>query len=146
MSGEEIGLLWLMFSGAFLAATLLPGGSELLLLGLLDKAPQQWLGLVIAASIGNTLGSLTSFYLGRLGRFAKSPEQLTQSKYLRSLGLVQKYGYWSLLLAWMPVIGDLLCLLAGWMKLPVIKSTIMMFIGKSLRYLLIAAAVLYQFD
>ncbi|MGL5665341.1 MAG: DedA family protein, partial [Shewanella sp.] len=66
--------LSMMFSGAFLAATLLPGGSEVLLIALLNKAPQAWIALVVVASVGNTLGAMTSFYLGRIGRFAKSPE------------------------------------------------------------------------
>ncbi len=66
--------LWLMFSGAFLAATLLPGGSEVLLVALLNEAPQTWFALLVVASIGNSLGAITSYYLGYLGRFAKTPE------------------------------------------------------------------------
>ncbi|MCL2912872.1 DedA family protein [Shewanella corallii] len=135
--------LWIMFSGAFLAATLLPGGSEVLLAGLLAAEPQAWLTLWLAASVGNTLGSLTSFWLGRLGRVAKSPEELASGGYRRALALVQKYGVWSLLLAWTPVIGDLLCVLAGWLRLPVLTSTLLILIGKTVRYLLIVAAVLH---
>ncbi len=135
--------LWIMFSGAFLAATLLPGGSEVLLAGLLAAEPQAWLTLWLAASVGNTLGSLTSFWLGRLGRVAKSPEELASGGYRRALALVHKYGVWSLLLAWAPVIGDLLCVLAGWLRLPVLTSTLLILIGKTVRYLLIVAAVLH---
>ncbi len=134
--------LWLMFSGAFLAATLLPGGSEALLVGLIADQDSQWLQLVIVASIGNTLGSITSYYLGRLGRFARTPEDLAAARYRHSVGLVRRYGVWSLLLAWMPLIGDLLCLLAGWLKLPLISSSVLIFIGKSIRYLVIAALTL----
>lgn len=135
--------LWLMFSAAFLAATLLPGGSEVLLAALINDDASIWFTLVIVATVGNTLGSITSYYLGSLGRFAKSPEDMASGKYRRSLALIQRYGYWSLLLAWAPVVGDLLCLLAGWMKLPLIRSTVMIFIGKSIRYLLVAAAALH---
>lgn len=135
--------LWIMFSGAFLAATLLPGGSEVLLAGLLASKPETWLGLWLAASIGNTLGSLTSFWLGRLGRVAKSPEELASGSYRRALALVQRYGVWSLLLAWAPLIGDLLCVLAGWLRLPLLASTLLILVGKTLRYLLIVAAVLH---
>ncbi|MDX1281640.1 YqaA family protein [Shewanella colwelliana] len=135
--------LWLMFSGAFVAATLLPGGSEVLLAALINDSTDTWLALVVAATVGNTLGSITSYYLGYAGRFAKTPEALSTGRYRHSIALVQRYGCWSLLLAWAPVIGDLLCLLAGWVKLPVIKSTVMIFIGKGLRYLLIAAMALH---
>lgn len=135
--------LIIMFSGAFLAATLLPGGSEVLLVGLLNKVPQAWLSLVAIASIGNTLGAMTSFYLGRLGRFAKSPEALSEGKYTKALTLIEHYGVWSLLLSWAPIIGDVLCLLAGWLKLPMRPALIVIFIGKTVRYLVVAAATLH---
>lgn len=135
--------LWLMFSAAFIAATLLPGGSEVLLVALIDNTPEKWLSLVIVATLGNGFGSITSYYLGTLGRFATTPEAMAQGRYRHSIGLLKRYGYWSLLLAWMPLIGDLLCLLAGWLKLPVVKSSIMIFIGKGIRYLLVAALTLH---
>lgn len=137
--------LSLMFSGAFLAATLLPGGSEVLLIALLNQAPETLLSLVVVATIGNTLGAMTSFYLGRLGRFAKSPEELSGAKYAKGLNLIESYGVWALLLSWAPVIGDILCLLAGWLKLPLVSSFLMIFIGKTIRYLLVAAAVMHWF-
>ena len=135
--------LIVMFSGAFLAATLLPGGSEVLLVALLNKAPQAWLALVAVASIGNTLGAMTSFYLGRLGRFAKSPEALSEGKHAKALTLIERYGVWSLLLSWAPIIGDILCLLAGWLKLPMLPAFSMIFIGKTVRYLMVAAVTLH---
>ncbi|ASF17314.1 MULTISPECIES: YqaA family protein [Shewanella] len=135
--------LIVMFSGAFLAATLLPGGSEVLLVALLNKAPQAWLALVAVASIGNTLGAMTSFYLGRLGRFAKSPEALSEGKHAKALTLIERYGVWSLLLSWAPIIGDILCLLAGWLKLPMLPALSMIFIGKIVRYLMVAAVTLH---
>ena len=132
--------LWLMFSGAFLAATLLPGGSEVLLVALLSKQPETWLALLTVASLGNSLGAISSYYLGYLGRLAKSPEDVTKKKYQHGLKLIEKYGYWALLLSWLPLIGDILCLIAGWLKLPIIPSTIMILIGKTIRYSLIVAA------
>lgn len=135
--------LIVMFSGAFLAATLLPGGSEVLLVALLNKVPQAWLVLVAEASIGNTLGAMTSFYLGRLGRFAKSPEALSEGKHTKALTLIERYGVWSLLLSWAPIIGDILCLLAGWLKLPMLPALSMIFIGKTVRYLMVAAVTLH---
>lgn len=135
--------LIVMFSGAFLAATLLPGGSEVLLVALLNKVPQAWLVLVAVASIGNTLGAMTSFYLGRLGRFAKSPEALNEGKHAKALTLIERYGVWSLLLSWAPIIGDILCLLAGWLTLPMLPALSMIFIGKIVRYLMVAAVTLH---
>lgn len=135
--------LFLMFSAAFFAATLLPGGSEILLVALLDENRSTWVSLVIVATVGNTLGGMTSFYLGRLGRFARAPEELSEGRYRHSLVLIEKYGYWALLLSWTPFIGDFLCLLAGWMKLPLLRSTLMILIGKCFRYLLVAAFALH---
>lgn len=129
-----MGELGLMFSGALLAATVLPGGSELLLLGFLSGGHQAWWALLLVASIGNTLGALTSYYLGRLGRLAQTPEQLSQQRYQKAIMLLNKHGYWALLLSWLPLIGDLLCLLAGWLKFPVIGSTVVILMGKTLRY------------
>ncbi|MCL1067619.1 DedA family protein [Shewanella olleyana] len=135
--------LWLMFSGAFLAATLLPGGSEVLLVALLTDAPEMWLSLLIVASVGNSLGAITSYYLGYLGRFAKTPDDFASKKYQHGLKLIEKYGYWALLLSWLPLIGDILCLIAGWLKLPIVPSTIMILIGKTIRYSLIVAAFMW---
>ncbi|WP_445945530.1 YqaA family protein [Shewanella sp.] len=126
--------LSLMFSGAFMAATVLPGGSELLLFGFLTAKPQAWVGLLIAASLGNTLGAMTSYALGRAGRKAITPEKLASKSTSTSLNWLERYGYWALLLSWLPVIGDILCLLAGWLKLPLLPSSLMMLIGKTLRY------------
>ena len=135
--------LWGMFIGAFLAATLLPGGSEILLLMLLKQNPENWPALTIVSTLGNTLGAITSFYLGRLGRFAKTPEQLSTSKYKTAISLITKYGYWGLLLSWMPIIGDMLCLLAGWLKLPLLKSILMILLGKGARYLFLVVVFFY---
>ncbi|QYK07105.1 YqaA family protein [Shewanella zhangzhouensis] len=125
--------LWLMFSGAFLAATLLPGGSEVLLLALVNSNPELWFSLFVVATLGNTLGALTSLGLGRLGRVAWEPEHLSLSQ-RRALALVEKYGVWSLLLSWAPVIGDILCVLAGWLRLPLLMSIVLILIGKGARY------------
>ncbi len=134
--------LWLMFSAAFIAATLFPGGSEVLLVALVKEQPELWIELLVVATLGNSLGSMTSYGLGYLGRFAKTPEEIATGRFRYSVVLLEKYGYWSLLLAWLPIVGDLLCLLAGWMKMSLIQSAIMIFIGKGLRYLLVAAVTL----
>ncbi len=81
---------------------------------------------------------MTSYGLGYLGRLAKRPEEMVTGRFRYSVNLLKKYGYWSLLLAWLPIIGDLLCLLAGWLRLPIAQSSLMIFIGKGVRYLLVA--------
>ncbi|MBV7316906.1 YqaA family protein [Shewanella sp. NIFS-20-20] len=134
--------LGMMFAAAFLAATLLPGGSEVLLVALLTKEGSHAWALVVAASLGNTLGSMTSYLLGLYGRRAISPEQMATKGYRHGLNLIQKYGMWSLLLAWVPVVGDLLCVIAGWMKLPILPASLLIFIGKFIRYLLLMALTL----
>jgi membrane protein YqaA with SNARE-associated domain len=126
--------LALMFLGALMAATVLPGGSELLLIGFLTAEPQTWFSLLIAASLGNTLGALTSYGLGRVGRKGFTPEQLGTQSMRKPLAWLKRYGYWALLLSWLPVIGDVLCLLAGWLKLPILPASLMMLMGKTLRY------------
>jgi membrane protein YqaA with SNARE-associated domain len=138
--------LWLMFSGAFLAATLLPGGSEVLLVALLNQTPTAWFALWMLASIGNTLGAMTSYGLGRAGRLAKSPQDIQSRQYRYALAWLEQYGMWALLLSWLPIIGDLLCLLAGWLKIPIVPASFFMFFGKLLRYSVIVFLVLYTVE
>ncbi|MGI2168667.1 YqaA family protein [Shewanella sp. MF05960] len=126
--------LWMMFSGAFLAATLLPGGSEVLLVALLNDTSTMWPELLLMATLGNTLGALTSYGLGRAGRMAKNPQDIQSKSHQTALVWVERYGIWSLLLSWLPLVGDVLCLLAGWLKWPLVASTLLMFVGKILRY------------
>ncbi|GGP80972.1 membrane protein [Shewanella ulleungensis] len=123
-----------MFSGAFLAATLLPGGSEVLLVALLNDVPVMWPELLVVATLGNTLGAITSYGLGRVGRLAKNPQDLHSKSHQTALMWVERYGIWALLLSWLPIIGDVLCVLAGWLKWPLMASTLLIFIGKILRY------------
>ncbi|TKB46878.1 DedA family protein [Ferrimonas sediminicola] len=138
MLSAELGLL----VSAFVSATLAPGGSEVLLGYLVQSTPGAWLSLVIIATIGNTLGSLTSYFLGRLGRRAKSPEALLEGKHPWLVPRVQRFGPWSLLLAWLPLIGDAIPLLAGWFRFGVLSSSLLIFIGKFFRYLVIALTML----
>lgn len=123
-----------LFVSCFLAATLLPGGSEALLVYLLEQYPAQTIVLIGVASLGNGLGSLSSYCLGYLGRIKFRPEQ-DQNTASR---LVERYGVFALLLSWLPLVGDILCVIAGYMKLPILLSTVLIFIGKTLRYVVVA--------
>jgi len=134
---SEIGWLWTLFSSSFLSATLLPGNSEVLLIALVISGNIACEKLIIVATIGNTFGGLTNVIIGRLAPSIKL------HKYLDSaLDWLRRYGAWALLLSWLPVIGDLLCLLAGWLRLSTWPVIAAIFVGKLLRYLVIAIMTL----
>ena len=124
---------------SFLAATILPFSSEVVLTTMyLSNSFETYL-LLIFASIGNILGSITNWYLGKKITifqdrkwFPVSPDQLSRSrKYF------QKYGLWSLLLAWVPIIGDPLTLLAGVLKVRFGIFFLLISISKISRYVFI---------
>lgn len=132
-----------LFLAAFTAATLLPAQSEALVVGLLltDYAP--WLVLAVA-SVGNVLGSVVNWFLGRgiewfRGRrwFPVSPAALARAE-----GWYRRYGRWSLLLAWAPIIGDPLTVVAGVLRETFLVFLLLVSIAKIGRYLILAAATL----
>ena len=122
---------------SFLAATLLPLASEVWLLALLAARPELWASALGVATLGNTAGSLTTYTLGRLGRVAVDPAQLAspRAEWLRRRGAP------ALLLAWLPLVGDALCLLAGWLRLPALPVAVWLTLGKLARY----AALIWLF-
>jgi membrane protein YqaA with SNARE-associated domain len=123
-----------LFFRSFLAATLLPGGSEAALFAVLKTYPETlWIALVIA-TIGNTLGGMVTFGMGWL---------LPQTQQLKHVEKVRRYGTPAMLLAWVPLIGDALCLAAGWLRLNPWQAALFMAIGKLARYGLIVAAMSY---
>ena len=122
-----------LFASSFLSATLLPGSSEVVLVAmLLSGVSQPWL-LVVIATMGNSLGGLTNVILGRF--FPLREKSRWQEK---AVGWLKRYGAATLLLSWMPVIGDLLCLLAGWMRISWGPVLFFLCLGKALRYVLVA--------
>jgi len=124
--------LYALFISSFLAATLLPGGSEAALFAVLKAYPETfWFALVIA-TIGNTLGGMVTFGMGWL---------LPQTQQLKHVDKLRRFGPSALLLAWVPLVGDALCLAAGWLRLNWWQSALFMALGKSARYLMIAVAV-----
>lgn len=130
--------LWLMFGSGFLSATLLPGNSEIVfstLASQLSFAGKQtelyWLWFV--ATLGNSLGSFTTYLMAMLlpkPNFAKNATKSTAW----AIQFTQKYGVFSLLLSWLPVVGDLLCGVAGWLRLNIWQSLIFISLGKGCRY------------
>ena len=126
-----------LFASSLLSATLLPGNSEVVLVAmLLSGVSQPWL-LVVIATMGNSLGGLTNVILGRF--FPLREKSRWQEK---AVGWLKRYGAATLLLSWMPVIGDLLCLLAGWMRISWGPVLFFLCLGKALRYVLVAWATL----
>lgn len=126
-----------LFASSFLSATLLPGNSEVVLVAmLLSGVSQPWL-LVLIATMGNSLGGLTNVILGRF--FPLREKSRWQEK---AAGWLKRYGAATLLLSWVPVIGDLLCLLAGWMRISWGPVLFFLCLGKALRYVLVALATL----
>jgi membrane protein YqaA with SNARE-associated domain len=124
--------LYSLFISSFLAATLLPGGSEAVLFGVLRAYPETlWLALIIA-TIGNTLGGMVTFGMGWL---------LPQTQQLKHVEKLRRYGTPALLLAWVPLIGDALCLTAGWLRLSWWQAALFMAAGKFARYWVIAISM-----
>jgi len=121
--------LFVLFVASFIAATVLPGGSELVLVAVIHRHPEALWQAVAVATFGNTLGALTSYVVGRL-----IPNRVQH----RSVVALQRYGYWALLFSWLPVIGDALPLAAGWLRLSPWISMAALAAGKLARYLLIA--------
>jgi len=136
----EQGSLWAMFVVAFLAATVLPVGSEPVFVALVRMHPEQVAATIGVATLGNTLGGMTSFALGRFvsGKVAPGMTQSTQSTQSRPARWLRRWGAPALVLAWFPFGGDALCVLAGWMRLSWWQSMLWMALGKLARYWLLA--------
>ncbi|MXX11457.1 MAG: DedA family protein [Nitrospira sp. SB0677_bin_15] len=139
VEGTGLGAL---FVSAFLAATLLPGGSEavLALLAVRDEH-EPWL-LLAVASTGNTLGGMSTWAVGRFFGWWFPASRFTQPKYDRPLRWLRQWGSPALLLSWVPVVGDSLCLVGGWLRVPWLTALVWIAIGKALRYGVILYAVL----
>lgn len=130
--------LWGLFLSAFISSTIAPGGSEAVLAYMVSERQFNVEGLVLIATIGNTLGALTTWFLGVLAARKFPAERLLSEKRQKSLGMVKRWGVWSLFFSWLPVIGDGLCFAGGWLKLPIVFSCIAIFIGKAIRYIFVA--------
>jgi membrane protein YqaA with SNARE-associated domain len=119
--------LWL---SAFSSATVLPGNSEAVFAAALHFQPQLWLAAWIAASLGNIMGGLLTVWMGR-----KLPQLPSRSPRLTAwLAWGQRLGPVSLLLSWVPVLGDALCAVAGFLRWPLVSVAIYLSLGKIARY------------
>ena len=128
-----------LFTISFLAATILPFSSELTLAGLIIASNYNKLLLLIVASFGNVLGSVVNWVLGYYSRnlTIKKWFPFKEAQIERSSKWFSKFGKWSLLFAWVPIIGDPLTLVAGLLRVRFLDFIILVAIGKVSRYLLI---------
>lgn len=121
---------------SFLAATLLPGGSEIALFAYLRAAPDQAALALTLATVANTAGGMTSYLCGRCLPRWQRLETVPHAAALR------RWGGPALLLAWAPIVGDLLCVAAGWLKLNWPACLVFMALGKFARYALVGQGAL----
>lgn len=140
MSDATLSLLAL-FGGSFLASTLLPGGSEAALLYAASQQPDNVTALWAVATAGNTLGGLSSWLLGFWLRRKFPQRTLDKTSHRQALARLQKYGSPALLLSWLPLVGDPLCLAAGWLGIRLAPATCYMGLGKGIRYALLLSLI-----
>ena len=150
----ETAVLWLLkvlaaptvgltsvFVISFVSATLVPLGSEPAVFAVVKANEAMFWPAIIVATIGNTLGGAVDYFLGYRAKIAFAKER--QSRWF---GWLAKYGSKTMLLSWLPGIGDPLCTLAGWLHLPFWPSVMYMAIGKFGRYLTMTLVLLYVPD
>ena len=141
---DDLALLGGLFAIAFVAATILPAQSEMALVGLLAAGAHSPVLLIAIASLGNVLGAIVNWGLGRgVERFRdRSWFPVAPAMLDRASRWYRRYGKWSLLLSWAPFGGDALTVAAGVLREPLWSFLILVAIGKTLRYVALAAAVL----
>lgn len=133
-----------VFVVSFVSATLLPLGSEPAVFGLIKLDPTLFWPAVLIATLGNTLGGAFDWWLG-IGAHKVIDKYRDSKTHLRALDWLRRLGPKACLLSWLPVIGDPLCAVAGWLKFPFWPCVGYMAIGKFLRYLTMTAALLGMF-
>jgi membrane protein YqaA with SNARE-associated domain len=133
-----------LFIVAFVSATLLPLGSEPALYGLLRLNPDMFWPAIIVATAGNTLGGALDWWMG-YGAHQVVDKYGHSRSHLKAMEWLKRLGPKACLLSWLPVVGDPLCAVAGWLKMPFWPSLGYMAVGKFLRYLAMTMALLYVF-
>ena len=144
MNLENLGLLGL-FIGTFLAATILPFSSDALYVAVL-AATGNSVGCLVVGTLGNWLGSVLTYWIGWIGKwewiekwFKVKPETMEKQK-----ARIDKYGVWLALLAWIPIIGDVLAITLGFFKVKPFWTMVLLLIGKGLRFWIWTALIAGQ--
>ena len=122
-----------LFVAAFISATVIPGGSEAVLLGAVAAQPDRTLEFVLIAMVGNTLGGMTGYLIGRF-----IPEKKKEG---RELAWLHKYGIWAVFFSWVPLFGDALPVAAGWLRLNPWLTALFVALGKGARYAVLVAGL-----
>jgi membrane protein YqaA with SNARE-associated domain len=130
-----------LFIAAFISATLLPVGSEPALLGLLMLNPELFWSAVLVATAGNTLGGAVDWWMG-YGAHQVVDKYGHSKSHLKAIEWLEKLGPKACLLAWLPLVGDPLCAVAGWLRLSFWPCVGYMLIGKFLRYAIMTPILL----
>ncbi|MEJ8308725.1 YqaA family protein [Agrobacterium larrymoorei] len=141
MSGD-IGAYFGLFASAFLAATLLPAQSESVLVYLMTRGHYSIILLIALASLGNVLGSIVNWYLGRGIEHYRERRwfPVSSEKLEKAQRWYARFGRWSLLASWLPIIGDPLTIVAGVMREPLPSFVAIVTVAKAGRYVLLAFA------
>ncbi len=135
---ETLTGIWGLFISAFISSTIAPGGSEALLAYLVSEGHHPIVQLLAVATVGNTLGALTTWGLGLMAAKKFPVVKLLPENKQKALVLVQKRGIWILFFSWLPIIGDAFCFAGGWLKLPLLPACLVIFSGKLGRYAVLA--------
>jgi membrane protein YqaA with SNARE-associated domain len=133
-----------LFVVAFVSATLVPLGSEPALFGLLKLSPELFWPAVAVATLGNTAGGMVDWWMGR-GARAMADRVAASRVQLKAMALLSRLGPKACLLSWLPVVGDPLCAVAGWLRMPFWPCAGYMLAGKALRYLGMTSVLLFLF-
>ena len=133
-----------VFIVSFISATLLPLGSEPVVFGLVKLNPELFWPAVLVATVGNTLGGALDWWMG-YGAHKVADRYSKSSHHMRVLGWLKRLGPKACLLAWLPAVGDPLCAVAGWLRLPFWPCLFYMAIGKFLRYLVMTGSLVWFF-
>lgn len=133
-----------LFLAAFLAATIVPAQSEAVLVGLILAGDRSLILLLLVATTGNVLGSVVNWLLGRfIERFRDRPWfPVSRPRLAQAEAWYRRFGIWSLLLSWVPIIGDPLTVVAGILRTPFLTFLVLVTIAKAGRYLVLAAITL----
>jgi membrane protein YqaA with SNARE-associated domain len=133
-----------LFAASFLAATVFPFQSELVLLGLLLSGDYPWPALLAVATVGNVLGAVVNWALGRFFLHFRDRRwfPVKPETYARVERWYARYGVWSLLFAWVPLVGDPLTVVAGALRANLVLFVVLVTVGKLGRYAVLVAAVI----
>ncbi|MCQ2174696.1 MAG: DedA family protein [Bacteroidales bacterium] len=138
---EKLGLLGL-FIGCFLAATVLPFSSDALYIAIL-AATDRPVACLVAGTLGNWLGSVLTYWIGWIGKWEWIQKwfKVKEETLVRQKAGIDRYGVWLALLAWVPIIGDVIAIALGFYKVRPVWTMVLLLVGKFLRFLVWTAGM-----